>query len=422
MSEETLIEELITEDVSVETASAQSTPEEVAPEEAVLTMEDYLEQHDYTLPKNGDIRKGIIVAINEQDVIIDLGLKRDGLVPPDDLVKLSEEERAKLVVNDEINVYIVNASRPDSLHVSIFMAQLNQDWIEAEKLMEEGTIIEGEIMGYNKGGAIVPYGRLRGFIPASHLSDLSPDMSDRKRQQRLAKLREQKIPLKVVEVNRQRRRLVFSQREAQKEWEQEKRKELMETLKVGDILTGKISGMRDFGVFVNLGGADGLIHISQLSWGRIGHPREVVEIGDEVTVAVLHLDMKKQRISLSRKKIMDNPWKSVEDRYDEGQLIEGVVTRLVEYGAFVEIEPGVEGLLHISQLSRNMVNKASEVISKGETHLLRVLSIEPKRQRIGLSLKAVTANEQIDWMAQHENTAVVDEVISIADDTQTEEE
>ncbi len=421
MSEETLTEELVTEDALTKESSIETPSVETA-EEAPLTMEDYLEQHDYTLPKNGDIRKGIIVAINEQDVIIDLGLKRDGLVPPDDLTKLSDEERAELTVDDEINVYIINASKPDSLHVSIFMARLNQDWIEAEKLMKEGTIIEGEIIGYNKGGAIVPFGRLRGFIPASHLSDLTPGMSDRKRQQRLAKLREQRIPMKVIEVDRHRRRLVFSQREAQKEWEQEKREGLMKTLKVGDVLTGEVSGVRDFGVFVNLGGADGLVHISQLTWGRIEHPREVVEVGDEIEVAVLRLDVEKQRISLSRKKVMDNPWKSVQNRYDEGQLVEGVVTRLVEYGAFVEIESGVEGLLHISQLSRSIVNKASEVISEGETHLLRVLSIEPRRQRIGLSLKAVTANEQIDWMAQRENTAVVDEVSAAASDTQMEEE
>ncbi len=413
MSEETLTEELVIEDAPVE---------ESIPEKAMLTMEDYLEQHDYTLPKNGDIRKGIIVAINEQDIIIDLGLKRDGLVPPDELAKLSDEERAELAVNDEIDVYIIDANHSSSLQVSIFMARLNQDWIEAEEIMKAGTVIEGEIIGYNKGGVIVPYGRLRGFIPASHLSGLSYGMAESKRQQLLAKMREQKIPLKIIEVDRHRRRLVFSQREAQKEWEQKKRQSLIETLKIGDILTGKISGIRDFGAFVDLGGADGLIHISQLSWGRIGHPREVIKVGDEVKVAVLRLDMKKQRISLSRKKVMDNPWKSVQERYSEGQLVEGVVTRLVEYGAFVELEAGVEGLLHISQLSRNMVSKASEVVSEGETHLLRVLGVEPKRQRISLSLKAVTINEQIDWMAERENLVVVEEGIAAADDAQTEEE
>lgn len=395
-------------------------------EEKTLTMEDYLEQHDYTLPQDGDIRKGVIVAINEQDIIVDLGLKRDGLIPPADLAKLSDEDRAALTVGDEIDVYIMNSNEPNALQVSIFMARINKDWIEAERIMKAGEIVEGQISGYNKGGAIVPFGQLSGFIPTSHLSELTPGMSERKRQQRLAKLREEKIPLKIIEVNRHQRRLVLSQREAKREWEQKVRAELMETLKVGDVLTGRVSGMRDFGIFIDLGGADGLVHISQLTWGRIKHPRQVVEIGDEIEVAILKLDTDKQRISLSRKKLLENPWKSVKDRYDEGQLVECKITRLVEYGAFAEIEPGVEGLLHLSHISRSMVEKASDVISEGETHLLRILTIDPKRQRVGLSLKAVTTAEQIDWMAMREETdvktAVVEEITAVVDNTKTEEE
>jgi small subunit ribosomal protein S1 len=395
-------------------------------EKKTLTMEDYLEQHDYTLPQDGDIRQGVIVAINEQDIIVDLGLKRDGLVPPTDLAKLSDEDRAALTVGDEIDVYIMNSNEPNALHVSIFMARINKDWTEAERIMNAGEIIEGQISGYNKGGAIVPFGQLSGFIPTSHLSELTPGMSERKRQQRLAKLREQTIPLKIIEVDRHQRRLVLSQREAQREWEQKVREELMKTLKVGDVLTGRVSGIRDFGIFIDLGGADGMVHISQLTWGRIEHPSQVVKVGDEIEVAVLKLDTDKQRIGLSRKKLLENPWKSVKDRYNEGQLIEGKITRLVEYGAFAEIEPGVEGLLHLSQISRNMVEKASDVISEGETHLLRILTIDPKRQRVGLSLKAVTTAEQIDWMAMREETdvktAVVDEITAVVDNTKTEEE
>lgn len=395
-------------------------------EEKTLTMEDYLEQHDYTLPQDGDIRTGVIVAINEQDIIVDLGLKRDGIVPPTDLAKLSDEDRAALTVGDEIDVYIMNSDQPDALQVSIFMARINKDWIEAERIMNAGEIVEGQISGYNKGGAIVAFGRLNGFIPTSHLSELSPGMSERKRQQRLAKLREQTIPLKIIEVDRHQRRLVLSQREAQREWEQKVREELMETLNVGDVVKGRVSGIRDFGIFIDLGGTDGLVHISQLTWGRIEHPNQVVEVGDEIEVVVLKLDTDKQRISLSRKKLLENPWKSVKDRYSEGQLIEGIITRLVEYGAFAEIEPGVEGLLHLSHISRNMVEKASDVISEGETHLLRILAIDPKRQRVGLSLKAVTTAEQIDWMAQREEldvkTAVVDEITAVVDNTKTEEE
>jgi small subunit ribosomal protein S1 len=396
-------------------------------------LQELLDQHDYELPEVGDIRKGIIVAINSQGVIVDLGSKRDGLVPQSDLSKLTDEDRAALQVNDEIPVYIVNNEQPDSVIVSIHMAQLNQDWIDAEAMMESGEILECEIIGYNKGGAIVPFGRLRGFVPASHLVDLTPGMSDRKRQQRLAKLRSEKLPMKVIEVDRRRRRLVLSQRDAQKEWEEKRKGELLDNLKEGDVLKGTISGLRDFGVFVDLGGADGLVHISELAWHRIDHPREVVKVGDEIEVVVLKLDRAEQRISLSRKQVMANPWSSVEERYQVNQLVEGKITRILDYGAFAEIEPGIEGLLHVSQLSRTNVENVGEVVKEGETHLLRVVSIDSHRQRIGLSLKAVTAQEQIEWMAQHmargeqadqtvDDEAVMAAKTAVADATDSEEE
>lgn len=371
-------------------------------EDPTNLLEDLLDQHDYDMPQEGDIRTGTIVAMTQQGAIVDLGLKRDGIVPVSDLNKLEPEEREELKVNDEIFVYVVQTSDPEALVVSIHLARLNQDWIEAEALMESGEIFEGEVIGYNKGGVIVPYGRIRGFVPISHLTELAPGMGERRRQQRLARLRGEKLGLKIIEVDRRRHRLVLSQREAQREWEETKRAELMETLTEGETRVGRVSGIRDFGAFVNLGGADGLVHISELSWHRIDHPREVVRVGDEIEVYVLGIDREKQRISLSRKKLLANPWDSVDERYEVNQLVEGTITRIMDYGAFAEIEPGIEGLLHVSQLSRATVDNPSSVVNEGETHLLRIVSIDQNRQRIGLSLKAVTANEQIEWMAQKE--------------------
>ena len=347
-------------------------------------------------------------------MIVDLGLKRDGLVPTSDLNKLEPEERDALKVNDEVFVYILNTDKPDSLVVSIHLARLNQDWIRAEELLESKEIIEAEVIGYNKGGAIVPFGRLRGFVPISHLSEVTPGMGDRRRQQRLAKLRGETLPLRVIEVNRRRRRLVLSQREAQKEWESKRRAELIETLQVGEVRKGTVSGLRDFGAFVNLGGADGLIHISELAWHRVDHPREVLKVGDEIDVFVMRVDEDSQRISLSLKKILPNPWDTVSERYHENQLVEGTITRIVDYGAFAEIEPGVEGLLHVSQLSRGTVSSVSEMVQEGETHLLRIVNIDQNRQRIGLSLKAVTAMEQIEWMAQREIEKAAEEAAAEA--------
>ena len=381
-------------------------------DESMNSLEDLLDQHDYELPNLGDIRTGVVVASTPQGLIIDLGLKRDGIVPLSDLAKLEADEREAIKVNDEFPVYIVQTEDPEALVVSIHLARLNHDWIKAEELLASGEIVEGEVIGYNKGGVIVPYGRIRGFVPISHLSDVTPGMGERRRQQRLARLRGETIGVKIIEVDRHRHRLVMSQREAQKEWEEKKRGELMETLQPGETRVGRVSGMRDFGAFVDLGGADGLVHISELSWHRIEHPREVVRLGDEIEVYVLGVDQESGRISLSRKKLLENPWDTVAERYVQNQLVEGKITRILDYGAFAEIEPGVEGLLHVSQLSRNTVEDPRSVVNEGEVHLLRVVSIDQKRQRIGLSLKAVTPTEQIEWMAEKE----------LAEDLRREEE
>lgn len=366
-----------------------------------MGMAELLEEHDYELPEVGDIRQGIIVSISPQGMIVDLGLKRDGFVPTSDLEQLDESERQQFKLNDEVPVYVAETAQPDRLVVSIHKARLNEDWIHSEEMLESGEIFESPVIGYNRGGVIVPFGSLRGFVPASHLLEVRRGMDDRQRQQVMAKMKDRELPLKVIEVDRRRRRLVLSQRDAQKEWQENRKAALINSLSVGDVVRGRVSGLRDFGAFVDLGGADGLVHISELAWHRVNHPREVVKVGDEIEVYVLDLDRQEHRIALSRKKLIPNPWSLAKDKYAANQLVEGYISRIVDYGAFVEIEPGIEGLLHISQLSREPVEQPDEVIHEGETHLLRVISVDPERQRIGLSLKSVTANEQIQWMATH---------------------
>ncbi len=365
-------------------------------------LESYLEQHDYNVPEAGDIRKGVIVDISPEGIIIDLGLKRDGFVPQVDLAKLTEAEHAALAVDQEIPVYIVSTSEQDSLQVSIHRAYLNEDWILAEELMESGEVVEAEVVGYNRGGALVDYGRLRGFIPLSQLADFRPGLKDRDKQRMLSKLRGQELPLKIIEVDRRRRRLVMSNRDAQREWNIARREERFKELEAGQVVSqGRVSSLRDFGAFVDIGDAlEGLVHVSELAWYRIDHPSEVLKVGDELEVYILKVDESEQRVSLSRKKLLPDPWSQVEEKYKVGQLVEGRVTRLVNYGAFVELEPGIEGLLHASKLARTEVNDPSQVLREDELHLLRVISVDPERQRIGLSLRAVTQQEQIDWMMQ----------------------
>ncbi|HZD10250.1 MAG TPA: S1 RNA-binding domain-containing protein, partial [Candidatus Binatia bacterium] len=300
-------------------------------------MESLLDQHDYETPKVGDIRDAIIVSISQKGIIVDLGLKRDGIIQPTDLDKLESEEREALQVNDEIPVYVVSTDEQDSLQVSLHMARMNEDWIRAQELLDSGEIFETEIIGHNRGGALVNFGRLRGFIPASHLTFLNPGMSDMDRQRRMARAHGDEIPVKVIEVDRRRRRLVVSHREAERVWQDKRRRELLEHLNEGDIVSGTISGWRDFGAFVDLGGADGLIHVSELAWHRVEHPREVVKMGEDLDVYVLKVDRERERISLSRKKLLANPWSLVDDKYAVGDLVEGRIIRIVDYGAFVEV-------------------------------------------------------------------------------------
>ena len=365
-------------------------------------MEAYLEQHEYEWPRVGDIRHATIVAASPQGLIVDLGLKRDGIIQPSDLGQLEPEARDALEVGEEIPVYITDVDQPDSLLVSYHMARLNRDWIHAHELLDSGEIVEVTLTGHNRGGALVQFGGLQGFVPASHLDFLHPGLDDEEREAKLLQAHGTVIPVKIIEVDRQRRRLVLSNREAERERQSERRRELLANLAEGDVISGTVTGWRDFGAFVDLGGVDGLIHISELAWHRIDHPRDIVQVGDQLDVYVLKVDRQRERISLSRKRLRPNPWRTVEDRYQVGQLVEGRVIRVVDYGAFVEVEPGVEGLLHTSEIASVHVNDVREYLKEEEQHLLRVVSVDGRRERMGLSLKAVTPTEQIEWMTRRE--------------------
>ena len=389
-------------------------------DEEFASFEQELEQFlNFESPEMGDIRKGTIVSISSQGMIVALAnLKRDGIVPSSDLNKLDDEDRASMKVEDEISVRVVSTSDPDSLIVSVFQALVVEDWDRAESLKASGDMIEVSVSGYNKGGLIAPFGRLRGFIPLSQVSGFSRNLNDRERQRRMAKMRTESIPVKVIEVDRERRRLVFSQREGQRERDVALREEFLNKVTPGAVMKGRVRSIRDFGVFVDLGEADGLIHVSELAWHRVKHPRDVVKVGDELEVQVLRVDIEQQRISLSRKPLLENPWDVIDEKYGENQLVDGVVVRIADYGAFVELEPGVEGLLHITQLSRSNVEDVREIVQEGERHLLRVLTVDNERQRIRLSLKAVSANEQIEWMtSQSEAAAKAAEEEAAADDS-----
>jgi small subunit ribosomal protein S1 len=350
--------------------------------------------------ERGDIVQGTILAVDQHGLIVDVSWKHDGIVSRTDIERMGMM-LTDFVVDEQIDVAVVRLDDAEgNLVLSASQAKQNEDWKLAEVLQDEDAVHTGAITAANKGGLIMPFGNLRGFIPASHVVDLPRGLNEDDRVNYLDNLVGEEISVKVIEVNRKRRRLVFSQRLAERENRQARKEELLERLEEGDTRKGVVSGLCDFGAFVDLGGADGLIHISELAWHRVNHPEEVVTVGEKVEVYILHLDDNGKRIGLSLKRLQANPWDIVEETYHIGQLVEGTVSRIEAFGAFVSMEPGIEALLHISQLSQSEVVDPREMLYEGQRVLTRIISIETNKQRLGLSLKEVTEGEMAQWAEQ----------------------
>ncbi|MEJ2211730.1 MAG: S1 RNA-binding domain-containing protein [Anaerolineae bacterium] len=376
---------------------AQEEGEPAPPDMEDLAVEDW----DYERPRRGQVRTGLILAIRDQEIIIDVGAKRDGIVPYADMQRLGPEAVAEFSVGDEVRCYILRPEdKEGNLLVSLYMARQAQAWEYAQELYDKGEVWETEIVGYNKGGVVVPVKEIRGFVPASQVPGFPMGIGKDERLERLSELVGEKLQVKVIEINQRKRRLILSATAAQKQWRRRQRERLLEELREGEVRKGVVSSLASFGAFVDLGGADGLVHISELSWRRVRHPKEVVSVGQEVEVYVLRLDHERNRIGLSLKRLQPEPWALVEDTYELGQLVEGVVTNVVDFGAFAEIEAGIEGLIHVSELADMPVGHPKEVVKKGDLLLLRIIRIDARRKRMGLSLKRVLESEWAEWAAR----------------------
>jgi small subunit ribosomal protein S1 len=283
-------------------------------------------------------------------------------------------------------------------------AEEEHDWSEAERLLESQDTLNGLVAGYNKGGLIVKLGHLRGFIPASQVS-----LSRRRRSEgetpdkRWGKMVGEPIVAKVIEVDRKRNRLILSERAAAREARKVLKEHLITELQPGEIRTGHVISLADFGAFVDIGGADGLVHLSEISWRRIAHPKDVLKVGQEVQVKVLGVDADRKRISLSMRELEPDPWQTIAQQFKEGQLVEGQITKLTKFGAFASLKGmeayEIEGLIHISELSDRRVEHPREVLQEGQVVSLRVIKLDQQRRRIGLSLKRVDSPEyaEMDW-------------------------
>jgi len=337
----------------------------------------------YMPPRRGEIRTAIILQIDTREVIVDMGAKQDGIVPSQDLERLDPEVRSGLKVGAEVPVYVLNPrDQDDNLIVSINMGLQQYDWEKARQLLKSEDVVQVNVTGHNKGGVLVRWNRLEGFIPSSHL--VSFNLSN-ERQNVWLELMSKPLGVKVIEVDQDRRRLIFSEREAQKEWRAQQKARLLAELKEGDVVKGTVTGLRDFGAFVNLGGADGLIHVSELAWHRVDHPRDVLKVGDEIDVYVLNLDRGSNRIALSRKRLLSDPWEDADKRYHEGQLVEGTVTNVVDFGAFIALDNGLEGLLHLSEMGDGSLKEPYSYVKKGDRLSLRISHLEPEKRRVGFT-------------------------------------
>ncbi len=340
------------------------------------------EEYGYQELQRGEIRNGIVIEKTADRIIVDLGAKTEGVVPSDDLAQLGPEAVARIKVGDEVSVYVVRADgNSGEVIVSLSRARGQQDWNHANDLLNSGEIVEAKVVGQNKGGLIVQLGQLQAFVPRSHIV-LESGMGEN-----LAQMVGQTIPIKIIEVDRRQRRLIASERAAWKEWRRGQKERLLDQLAEGAMVTGRVTSITDFGVFVDLGGADGLIHVSELSWDRNVQPKDILHVGQEVEVYVLNVDRDRNRIGLSLKRLRPDPWSTLEERYKSGQLVQGTITNLAKFGAFARIDEGVEGLIHISELADRPVNNPSDVVHEGQVVTVKVLGVDTQRKRVSLSLR-----------------------------------
>jgi len=400
-----------------EAASTDNQAVNQKPEEQAGTnnasMEVLLQDAELDFPKQGEIRSGVVASITDNEILVSIGTKSEGVISGREKEQIPREDLEKLTIGMEIPVYVLNPEDQNgTLVLSYLRAREEQDWQFVEEMLRSAKPFDSKVIGYNKGGLIVPMGNLRGFVPASQVSvmrraEASGDNPDA----RWSKMVGEPIRVQVIEVDRQRHRLILSERVALQETRETIKERLLDELSIGDVRTGRVTSLADFGAFVNINGADGLVHLSEVSWERIEHPSDVLKVGQEVEVKVIAIDQERKRIGLSIRQLQPDPWLKKVGNLKEGQLTEGIITHLTKFGAFAKLGDDLEGLIHISELSETRINHPKEVVKEGDTVTLRVIKIDAERRRIGLSLRKVDSPQyaDLDW-----RMALSDEVVEAA--------
>lgn len=357
-------------------------------------FDQLLAEYGYEQPRSGQLVSGTIVKKEPDYLLVDIGAKRDAVIPARDLGMVSDEIIEDLKVGDEIQVVVLRPAIGDNdLLVSLNKGIQKGDWITAQEYYDSGGILELEVIGHNRGGLLVQFESIRGFLPHSQVPELQRARDHTTAQSVKSKLVGEKMKMKIIEINPSRNRLIFSVQAAM----EKQRVERLQELEVGQIVEGPVVNIVDFGAFINLGAIDGLIHISELDWQRIDHPSEILSAGEVVEAKVLEVDIEQERVSLSRKSILPNPWEQFESEFNPGDVLEGKITNVVKFGAFVELPQGIEGLIHSSELGYSAAVDPTSAVQVGDQVLVKILSIEPERERIALSMRQVPREKQIAW-------------------------
>ena len=384
------------------------TGEAASQEQANNKMAALLAEEGLTIdfPKRGEIRKGTIASISEGQILVSVGAKSEGILAGKELDSIEKETIESWNDGDEITVYVINPEDSNgNLILSFTRALEEENWQTAEELLETEDSFNSKIEGYNKGGLLVPLGTIRGFVPASQIGlGRRLTITGNSPEERYSEMVGEEIEVCVIEVDRDRRRLILSERAASSETRDSIKERVIDELEEGEIRTGRVTSLADFGAFVNINGADGLVHLSELSWDHVNHPSEVLEVGQEVKVKVISIDIDRKRIGLSIRRLKDDPWDDQIEALTEGQLVEGKITRLTNFGAFArllldEVEGDLEGLIHISEISERRIEHPKEMLHEGDVVTLRIIKIEEDTHRIGLSMRRVDspAYTDLDW-------------------------
>jgi len=382
-------------DVAPQEDAAPTTSAASEPQDDRALMEAFLDDpanNLYNL-QYGDTLDGIIMHIDRDEILVDIGSKSEGVVPSKEMSSLLPEEREELHVGEEILVFVVQSEDKEGRAVlSLDKARQEKSWRRLQQQFETSDVLQAKVINYNKGGLLVNLDGVRGFVPASQVSGISRG-PDAQKQSDMARLVGGSLTLKIIEINRNRNRLILSERQAVQEVREARKDEIIENLKEGDVRTGTVTSITDFGAFVDIGGADGLVHLSELSWSRVKHPAEILKVGDKTKVYVLNIDNDRKRIALSIKRTQDEPWSTISGRYQLGQLVNATITQLASFGAFARLEDGVEGLIHVSEMGDGRIQHPREIVAEGDTIQVRIIRIDPARKRIGLSMRRVESDD-----------------------------